>query len=324
MNKNLNFIDIQNPVNSSIYGDNRRPKISIINIKTNEYCYKIKVHKQLICTILKNREKKLKYQTNTEIKYLSLYYQLKAVTQTGIIQNYYNHLPELLDFTGLSQGTFYKQLGVLIKFGLVEKNAQNLVIASFKTLFEVYGVEDTQTPIYINYNPKTHKFLHLLEFSTLADNMFRQSLTIKRKLEKSPYTLEILQRYAKQQTTVKTLQTAQKHAFVNGSDELNTLFFINPSIVITWKKIFREYNFKSYKSVSYLKKKLQRNKIITIDKQGFFTSKVGAKTKVFCEEKDKTVNTCRYNKTINKTQKQFADNWILTPELYAFTPYYKN
>lgn len=233
-------------------------------------------------------------------------------------------MEHILAYTGLSQGTFYKQLNELVKFGLVTKKANNLVIADYKTLFNVYGVEEEQTPISINYDPNTHKFVHLLEFSTLADNIYRQNLLIKKKLEKSPYTLEILQRYAKQQTTAKTLATAQKHAFVNGSDELNTLFFINPNVTITWKRLFREFNFKSYKSVSYLKKKLQRNKIVTIDKNGFFTSKVGAKTKAYNEELDKTVNTCRYNKKLDKTQKQFPDNWNLAANLYVFTPYYKN
>ena len=284
----------------------------------------VKVHKEIIISLIKHREKINKYQTNREIKQIALYYLLKHVTKSGVIKEYAKNLQSLLTFTGLTQGTFYTHLNGLIKKGLVTKNAHNLILSNYKTLLDLYDVDDDTTPITIKFNASTHKFVHLLEFSTLADNMYRQSLLIKKKLDKSPYTLEILQQYAKQQTTARTLATAQKHAFVNGSDELNTLFFINPNITITWKRIFREFNFKSYKSVSYLKKKLQRNKIVTIEKNGFFTSKVGAKTKAYNEEKDKTVNTCRYNKNIDKTQKQFADHWNLAPNLYAFTPYYKN
>lgn len=284
----------------------------------------VKVHKEIIISLIKHREKINKYQTNREIKQIALYYLLKHTTQTGIIKEYAKNLDYLLSVTGLSLGTFYTQLNGLIKKGLATKNAQNLIISPYSNLLELYDIEDTATPITIKFSPSTHKFVHLLEFSSLADNIYRQTLVIKKKLEKSPYTLEILQQYAKQQTTAKTLAVAQKHAFVNGSDELNTLFFINPNITITWKRLFREFNFKSYKSVSYLKKKLQRNKIVTIDKNGFFTSKVGAKTKAYNEDKDKTVNTCRYNKKLNKTQKQFPDNWNLAPNLYVFTPYYKN
>ena len=297
---------------------------AIINIKTKKTDYKVKIHRELIFAILKNRELKTKYQTNNEIKYIALYYLLKGISQTGIIKQYARNLEHILNYTGLSQGSFYRHLNELVKFGLVTKQSNNLVICDYKTLYKVYGVEEEQTPITINYDPNTHKFVHLLEFSTLADNIYRQNLLIKKKLEKSPYTLELLQRYAKQQTTARTLAVAQKHAFVNGSDELNTLFFINPNVTITWKRLFREFNFKSYKSVSYLKKKLQRNKIVTIDKNGFFTSKVQAKTKAYNEEKDKTVNTYRYNQKINNTQKQFPDNWNLAPNLYVFTPYYKN
>lgn len=284
----------------------------------------VKVHREIILPLIKHREKINKYQTNREIKQIALFYLLKHVTKSGVIKEYAKNLQSLLAFTGLTQGTFYTHLNGLIKKGLVTKNAHNLILSNYNTLFELYDLSDELTPITIKFNPSTHKFVHLLEFATLADNMYRQKLLIKKKLEKSPYTLEILERYAKQQTTAKTLATAQKHAFVNGSEELNTLFFINPNVTITWKRLFREFNFKSYKSVSYLKKKLQRNKIVTIEKNGFFTSKVGAKTKAYNEEKDKTVNTCRYNKNLNKTQKQFPDNWNLAPNLYAFTPYYKN
>ncbi len=294
---------------------------SIINSMTN---LDVKVHRSVIFAILKHREKINKYQTNREIKKIALFYILKSLSTSGIIKDYAKRLTDISSSTGLSQGTFYTHLNGLIKLGLVEKNANNLILSSFKSLLELYDVQDDELPIIIKFNPNTHKFLHLLEFATIADNMYRQTLVIKKKLEKSPYTLEILQQYAKQQTTAKTLAVAQKHAFVNGSDELNTLFFINPNITITWKRLFREFNFKSYKSVAYLKKKLQRNKIVTIDKNGFFTSKVGAKTKAYNDELDKTVTTCRYNKKLNKTQKQFADNWNLSPNLYAFTPYYKN
>ena len=284
----------------------------------------VKVHKEIIFEILKHREKINKYQTNKEIKQIALFYLLKHITTSGVVKEYAKNLQSLLTITGLSQGTFYTQLRGLKKKGLVRKNAHNLILSNYNTLLELYDVQDITTPITIKFNPSTHKFTHLLEFSTLADNMYRQSLLIKKKLEKSPYTLEILQRYAKQQSTAKTLAVAQKHAFVNGSDEINTLFFINPNITITWKRLFREFNFKSYKSVAYLKKKLQRNKIVTIEKNGFFTSKVGAKTKAYNDELDKTVNTCRYNKKLEKTQKQFADHWNLAPNLYVFTPYYKN
>ena len=306
--KSVNPI-INNASNSTASHDVNKP---IINNMVN---LDVKVHRELIFCLLKHREKINKYQTNREIKQIALFYLLKHLTTSGVVKEYAKNLKSILAITGLSQGTFYSQVRELKKKGLIVKNAHNLILSNYKTLLELYGIQDEATPITIKFNPSTHKFVHLLEFSTLADNMYRQNIVIKKKLEKSPYTLEILQQYAKQQTTAKTLATAQKHAFVNGSDELNTLFFINPNITITWKRLFREYNFKSYKSVAYLKKKLQRNKIVTIDKNGFFTSKVGAKTKAYNEDKDKTVNTCRFNKHINKTQKQFADNWNLAPNL---------
>lgn len=297
---------------------------AIMYIKTNDICYRIKVHRELILQVLKNRELNNKYQTNKEIKFLALYYLLKNISQTSIIKNYNSNLNHILEYTNLSQGTFYNHLNKLIQLGLVTKNAHNLVVSDYNTLFELYDVEPEQTPIYINYTPNKNKFIHLLEFSTIADNIYRQNLVIEKKLEKSPYTLEILERYAKQATTIRTLAVAQKHAFINGSTELKQLFFINPNVVITWKRLFREFNFKSYKSVSYLKRKLKKNKLVMIEKNGFFTSKVGAKTTAYNEELDKTLNTYRYCKKTNKTKKQFADNWNLTPKLYDFTPYYKN
>jgi len=307
--------------NASDSTDKHVTNSAIINNMVN---LNVKVHKEVIFALIKHRKKINKYQTNGEIKQIALFYLLKHVTQTGVIKQYAKNLGYLLSVTGLTQGTFYKHLNGLINLGLVTKNAHNLILSNYDTLMELYDIQDSTTPITIKFNPSTHKFVHLLEFATLADNIYRQNLVIERKLEKSPYTLELLQRYAKQQSTAKALALAQKNAFVNGSEELNTLFFINPNVTITWKRLFREYNFKSYKSVSYLKKKLQRNKIVTIDKNGFFTSKVGAKTKAYNEEKDKTVNTCRYNPHIKKTQKQFADNWNLVPNLYVFTPFYKN
>lgn len=317
---NINNPDITSLVNTTKFSINN----SIINIKTKNTSYKIKIHREIIFAAIKNRELKTKYQTNTDIKCLALFYLLKNVSQTSIIKDYSKNLQSILTYTGLTQGTFYTHLNKLVNCGLITKNSKNLVLSDFKTLFSMYGVEEGATPITINYDPNTHKFVHLLEFATIADNIYRQKLVIKKKLQKSPYTLEILERYAKQQTTARTLATAQKHAFVNGSEELNTLFFINPNVTITWKRLLKEFNFKSYKSVSYLKRKLQKNNIVTIEKNGFLTSKVGARTKVFNEETNRMVNTCRYNQKLHKTQKQFADNWILAPKLYGFSMYYKN
>lgn len=241
----------------------------------------VKVHVDLLVNIVQFRTQNKHYQTNKLIKNLSFFYVLKSLTTSGIIKDYAKRLPELTTLLNCVNSTFYAHLKACKKMGLIAVNKGALILAGYSAVGECF--DQLSTPlITIKYNPTKDKFHHLLEAAYIATLQKKQSDQFHAKVNRSPELVELYE------TTISIVKGSKKfaeplhkyqvHAFIHGHKNYYELMAYNPDFQLSARKLRQEFNFKSNKSVAYLKKKLAAKGLLTVEKREY-TSKVKSRLK---------------------------------------------
>ena len=165
--------------------------------------------------------------------------------------------------------------------GLIAVNDGALIMAGYSSVGEYF--DEVSTPLCtIKYDPAKDKFHHLMEMAYIASLQAKQQQMFNAKIARSPELRELLDI-----TIAKTkeapeyagpLHTYQIHTFIHGHKHYYELMAYNPDFNLSARKLRKEFNFKSNKSVAYLKMRLQAKGLITIEKREY-TSKVKSRLK---------------------------------------------
>lgn len=254
----------------------------------------VKVHANLLSNIIQKRDRRKKYCTNRTIRPLAFYYILKSLTTSGIIKEYARHLDDLTKVLNCTVSTFYAHLAECKKMGLVAVNRKSLILAGYARVGECLDSISGDF-VTIRYNPGKDKFYQLMEAAYIVTLQRHQEEHFNAKVERSP-ELQTLFRSTLSMVTgsksfAKPLHNYQIHTFIHGHQHYFELMAYNPDFQLSARLLRKYFNFKSNKSVAYLKKKLVAKEIITVEKREY-TSKVRSRLKharvTFNNEKKQT------------------------------------
>lgn len=230
---------------------------------------KVKVHKELLDYLVKQREQKNVYETNNLLKFVGAYYVLKSLTTTGVIQNYFSKEIELCTVLHCSRSTLYKYIRECEKRGYLKRSAGNLVLSSYQSFCETFDVIYTQF-VTIIYDYEKQKINHCLELARLKLGEIERSEAFENRLAKFPELKKELEKLInpdKNGCYQKSLAALQILAYKKGHEKLLEIFMLNPDSDLNVHSIRKLFNFKSYLSVAYLKKKLFLKDLIHIQKR---------------------------------------------------------
>ena len=241
----------------------------------------VKVHVNLLANIVQKRQKAKKYQVNRVIKHLAAFYLLKSLTTSGVIKDYARELPALTKYLNCVNSTFYAHLKALKRMGLVSVSEGRLNLAGYSRVGDYFDEVSTGM-LTIKYDPTQDKFYQLMQAAYIATLQQRWESCFNSKIQGNP---ELIAFYESTLPIVKgsgaialALRSYQVHAFIKGHPQYYAIMAYNPDFNCTARKLRQHFNFKSNKSVAYLKKMLAARGLLTIE-QREYTSQVRSRLK---------------------------------------------
>jgi hypothetical protein len=244
---------------------------------------------ELIAYSVGERAKVNKYETNRFIRAIGTWLILKSETTSGVIQEYSQQLPYLLAITQLSTASFYSRINFLVKEGLITKENNQLILASFQDAGNKYYLHNTNNKISFTYDPNGKQQIHyLLSAVEIKHNQELQAQALQRKLDKNPIIkveqLKLIHEcggdvrkmndsnYNRECLFALQLQSFEQYR--KGSTIHNALHAFRADVNRGVKGIATAMNAKSASTASYLKKKLQQQQICSVTKIEGVTSGV--------------------------------------------------
>lgn len=281
----------------------------LTNFLTGNETIKVKIYNELITNIVKNRKVRNRYQTNRIFKPICTYFILKSLTTSGVIRDYCS-LP-ILDVLQIGKTTFYKHLRELESLHLVKRTGESLQLASYEKMIEIFDLLRGSTNItVINYQTK-YKFYQLVEGSILFNSQKEQRRVVESKINAVPELVEWykcnLSVTKQQKYFQKALLEKQIFEFRDKKETSEEINFVNADVQLTARNIRKRYGFKSYKSVAFLKARLQKNKIVKIEKRSVMSTDRARKKQQYVE----------YNHEARATIWRLPDKIDFAPGLYS-------
>lgn len=302
--------------------------------KVHNTNYQVKVFLYSPSDLSSCRELRNKYQTNREIKLWSIYFLLKRIAPgSSQIQKWRSQREVILPFLQIGEKQFYWYLSQLSKKGLATVDKKhNINLVSYNKAAEIQGYLAAHT-YNIPYNPLKkdvkQEFQYLLRAEELRENQDTQLNALTYNLDKNPILkndlhLLLIQHGAdghqlcnNEWYMQQRLLLLQMQLFKEGSNILQHVFThradINRSVTGTKKA----HNYKSIQSVTYLKRKLEKQGIIHIEKK-----KAVSKTRSRIYVPDATAKKgkrdgYKYNRMLNYTVWFLTDQIQFMYEIYA-------
>jgi len=273
---------------------------------SNSSSYKVKVYNELVTKIVQNRKLCKVYQTNRLIRPISSYFALKSTITSGVIQNYSRQSPALSQFLGITRATFFKQIKILETLGLAKRFPSGaLVLTPYKKMMEIFDFVSEETTI-LNYTPGQHKLYMVLEGLPIQQKIKDQERALTNRIDSAPGVKEYLEKTISNFNR-ETLLAQQILNFINNTpDDLQDFF--NADNQLKARTIFGMFQFKSYRSVSYLKKKLKKAGICDVEKDRRYVSEARGRSKK---------RYIAYLDELKATMLYLPDKFIFSHEIYC-------
>lgn len=268
----------------------------------------VRVVNELLANIIKVRELSTKYQTGKLLKSFAFYLNLKSLTTSGVVKNITRPTPEMLKICNCSARTFATRVGDIILQGFALKNSKNLILSSVNKLMEQYECFITEwSEVFVPEGMHLH---NVLEAHLLKIQQRKQEKQFTQNIKKVKEVYEYIQMNLPRSKNLReTILQEQIKIFQNGNkDQFYTTVITkyNADNQIKARTILKLFNLKSYKSVAYLKKRLAKKGLISIEKRKV-ESQIRARKKqcyVSYEQNSKT------------TTWHLCDKLSVSPELY--------
>lgn len=225
--------------------------------------------------VVRQRELRIKYQTNRDIKAYSLFVWLKNQTKAGIIHNYEQQHVEICQALKISRASFYNYLRTAEKLQLITRQDGNLKLAGWNKVIDHFSLPSrTFTTIYYDTENPKQKLSLIIEALEFEENKEKQQKAITNKIAKNPSVksaFELFCHYNNIQAefTPDNLAIVRRLIFQNGTAESiykSLMYSVNPEFYRNSSTIASAHGYKSPRLTTYLKYKLQRSGIAIIKK----------------------------------------------------------
>lgn len=244
--------------------------------------YKVPVINGAAKALVSERQLRNKYETNREIKYWSTFFLLKALTTSGDIQNWRSQRQLILSWLQMNEPTFYNQLKILKEKKLLTVDkAFNITLISNRDACTILDIEYTGITL-LPYNPCQNEgkqiFQYFLRAEELRSKQEDQLEGLAYHLNKNPLLRNDLHWLLVHQganpdklvTDKKYLQERllklQLNYFRHGSKILEYAFSRRADINRSVNRIKEDHCYKSARSVSYMKMRMKKLKLILVEK----------------------------------------------------------
>jgi len=241
--------------------------------------FKIKVYNELVTNIVKDRQLRKKYCTNRLIRPIASYFALKSTISSGVIQNYSKQSVSLSEFLGITRATFFKHIKILESLKLVKRFPSGaLVLSSYAKMIEVFDLVSDSVTI-VNYTPG-QKLYMILEALPIRNKIEEQKDAIYKRINGAKEVKDHYDNFLKvdKGNYQEAILKRQIHNFIhNTPDDLYS--WLNADTQLRARSIFKMFGFKSYRSVAYLKRKLEKANICTIERERKYISEARGRDK---------------------------------------------
>ncbi len=230
--------------------------------------------------LVTHRELRNEYHTNRSIKTWGTFFLLKSLSIPGMIKRWTSQKEKLLVYCKMNEGSFRTRLRELKALGLITISKDlTITLTSFENAAQILGIEYTGT-IKIEYDeklPGKNVFQYYLVMDEIRCNQNKQLEAINYKADKNPQLRELLEAvmiqhgadgsYLENQKYFQQfLLVIQLYYFKTGSDIWSVISQLRGDINRSVYGIKKQYGYKSAKSVSYLKQRLQQLGLASIEK----------------------------------------------------------
>jgi hypothetical protein len=231
--------------------------------------------------LVTHRDMRTKYCTNRSIKTWATYFLLKSITDSGTIQQWTSQQPYLLSYCKMSENCFRARLRELqdLKLITLTKN-RSILLTSFETAAEILGIEFTGLTT-IDYDVQLEGnqiFQYFLRAEEVRCNQHKQLTTLwyyvnKNPLVKDAYHTLLIKEGCDAKLLAKDLTYFQQELlklqcryFHDGSPLLDIVTTLRADINRGVQRIKEHHCYKAAQSVSYMKKRMVKLQLITVQK----------------------------------------------------------
>jgi hypothetical protein len=233
------------------------------------------------------RELRNKYMTNRDIKTYAAFFLLKTLSTTGVIQEYENQMGVILPLIQCNKQTAAARVKEMAALGLCKLTIVEVSNNCYLTTIHLVSYKEAAAKLGIKYNgliniiydqekKGNQIFQYLIRTVEIADNAATQLEAIHYKLNKNPLLKSNLMHLLMQQgADEKKLHTSrlyfqkrflllQQQAFKDGTELEAVIYALRADTNRSAGTIKSHHCYKSAASVTYLKKRMQDLKLITV------------------------------------------------------------
>lgn len=277
--------------------------------------------------VVKQRELRVKYQTNRDIKAYSLFVWLKNMTPAGVIHNYEKQHAEICQALKISRASFYNYLRTAETLKLIVRQNGNLKLSGWDKVIDQFTLPSkTFTTIYYDTENPKQKLSLIIEALEFEENKEKQQRAITNKIAKNPSVksaFELFCQYNNIQAefTPDNLAIVRRLIFQNGTAESiysSLMYSVNPEFYRNSSSIAAAHGYKSPRLTTYLKHKLQKSGVAII-KKGNKQACSYKNNRIDGKERGKNENGTLYYKVNEKQKVWFEPDQVIISK-FLFNP----
>ena len=278
----------------------------------------IKVPKQFVTALLLQRNLVNKYEKHNLLKYYSYFFLLKSLTTSGTIHNFEEQKPTLRKYFKVTRNTFTSIIAKLCELELIKIDGNDdLQIYTWSIAAEKLNCDHTRNYFELTYSTTDQQTLYYLIFAAeIAANQQKQANAVQKKLGLNSSNLEALCSSLSELSKIPTneikklsfaefqklLMEWQKKTFAIRTAHFFNLHSLRADTNRSLKSLRNDWSVKDFRTVTYIKRKLEKLKIITNEKAEIIFSDCG----------NRMINICKkhcdiYNHSTKKRAYRFTD-----------------
>ena len=248
---------------------------------------KIKIPIQLISIAVSHRTIVNRYETNHTIKIIGNYCLLKTLSTTGVIHISSNK-KNLLSLLKLTRNSLAPSLERMQAIGLIKLENDKIILCGWKKAVELFQFKFDEKFIEIDYNELDFKkkidfYIYSCEIAIAQQKQkeaLQKILTANPVIKKdvaniisgiSKQSLDDVMKWSDTQFIAYWFRL-QRYLFKTGTEVMESVFAYRADVNRTINSIRLSWAMKSFKSVTYTKRKLNKAGVLVIEKIGTLLS----------------------------------------------------
>ncbi len=257
--------------------------------KQNE-TYQVKIPKAFLSALVQRRMKVNVYERHNLLKDYSYFFLLKSLTDSGTLHDFDNQKPFLRKYFKVTRNTFTKIILRLMELHLVKLEQNNLHLANFELAAEKLGIEFKPNYFTLNYNVTDNQTIYYLLFALeIGENQFKQKIAVAKKRGFNSSLQDRLNSALSDVSGISKIEIAklsfdeftkllmlwQKQSFTIGTAHFLALHTLRVDCNRSLQTLRQDWFVKDFRTATYIKRKLQKLKIITLEKSEIIFSDCG-------------------------------------------------